>query len=441
MCWRAGFSATFEEVQAFSGKGPEEVLDQLRGNQSADPFQLVQLSDRDWRKIANMNQKEREMLQMTSRNMIKELNVAWLDRMRHPEGALKERMALFWHNHFACSSNNALFVQKYANTIREHSLGNFRDLLFAVSKEPAMLQYLNNQQNRKKSPNENFAREVMELFTVGRGHYSEDDIKNAARAFTGWGFDNRGEFIFRPRIHDYEEKTFLGAQGNFNGEDILEKLLEQKQTAVYVTSKIYRYLVNEQRVDEKRIEQLATEFFESGYDIGKLVEEIFLSPWFFESENIGSNIKSPVDLLLGLQTAFNVKFHSAEPLVFIQNVLGQKLFYPPNVAGWPGGLNWIDSSSLLIRARLGELLLMGQSFRIDPKVSGDDFDQLKVRNALKGLQVTIDTEGLYTIPEAEFVATMKHYLLQSNDQVKIQRSGDRLQTLVNITKLPEFQMC
>ncbi len=240
----------------------------------------------------------------------------------------------------------------------------------AVSKSPSMLQFLNNQQNRKKKPNENFAREVMELFTMGRGNYTENDVKEAARAFTGWGFNLSGEFEFRKNQHDTDSKTVLGKTGNFDGDDVLNILLEQKQTAKYITKKIYKYFVNE-KVDDEKVEWLSNRFYQNGYDIKKLMEDIFTADWFYEEKNIGTKIKSPIELLAGIRRLLPMEMENDQAQLLFQKTLGQILFYPPNVAGWPGGKNWIDSSSLMLRLRIPQILTANDVMDIQPK-SDDD---------------------------------------------------------------------
>jgi uncharacterized protein (DUF1800 family) len=230
-----------------------------------------------------------------------------------------------------------------------------------------MLQFLNNRQNKKEHPNENFAREVMELFTLGRGHYSEDDVKEAARAFTGWSFDEYGDFVSRKKQHDDGVKKFLGRQGNFNGDDILDILLEQKQTAVFITQKIYRYFVSDEQIDERRVKQLASVFFDSNYNTGTLLRAIFTADWFYKDSNAGAKIRSPVELLVGYQRLLPMQFGNEKTIINLQRILGQFLFNPPNVAGWAGGKSWIDSSSLVIRMRLPEAFFASAELNLTAK--------------------------------------------------------------------------
>jgi uncharacterized protein (DUF1800 family) len=230
-----------------------------------------------------------------------------------------------------------------------------------------MLKYLNNKQNRKEHPNENFARELMELFTLGRGHYTEDDVKEAARAFTGWSFDEDGRFIFRQRQHDDGEKTILGKTGKWTGDDVIRMLLEQKQTAAFLVQKIYSYYVSDEKIDPRHLKQLASDFYESNYDIGKLLQSIFTSPWFYDTQLAGAKVKSPVELLVGYQRMLPIQFENEKTIINLQRTLGQYLFNPPNVAGWPGGRNWIDSSSLVIRMRLPEAFFLSKELNLSLK--------------------------------------------------------------------------
>lgn len=316
-----------------------------------------------------------------SREDLKSLNLTWLNEMVTTDAQLREKMSLFWHGHFACRDVNIFHQQMLLKVIRENALGNFGDLLKGVSKSAAMLGFLNNQQNKKEKPNENFAREVMELFTMGRGNYTEKDIKEAARAFTGWGFNLKGEFQFRRFQHDKGTKTVLGKTGNFDGDDLLNLLLEQQQTATYITRKVYRYFVNDV-VDEKQVKWLADRFYKSNYDIGGLMKDIFTADWFYDTKNIGCKIKSPVELLVGIRRLLPMEVENEQLFLLMQRALGQLLFYPPNVAGWPGGKNWIDSSTLMLRLRIPQLIKDNDAFSINAKA--DDDQQMGMMEKYKG---------------------------------------------------------
>lgn len=342
----------------------------------------------DSMKSAEENEDQKKLKQKMNRENIRKLNIAWVDKMATGEGVFRERMALFWHGHFACRVDNPEFVHSYIETIRKHALGNFGEMLLAVSREPAMLQFLNNQQNRKNRPNENFAREVMELFTMGIGNYTESDVKEAARAFTGWGFNKEGSFEFKQNIHDKNDKKFLGNQGNFQGEDIIRMLLQKKETAHFVTTKIYRSFVSEIH-DKNRVDKLAEGFYTSGYDISSLMRNILEADWFYENAPTNLLIKSPVELMVGIQRTLNATFTDFDSMLYVQKVLGQLLFYPPNVAGWPGGRNWIDSSSLLFRMQLPTMMAGSADIKVKAKDSGDVND-LAVNRSKKDGKAIID---------------------------------------------------
>jgi len=321
--------------------------------------------------LMKMTPEERkEIIQDLAAN-VKKLNLEWLKIMGKSKGQLREKMALFWHGHFAVRVRGFAQVESYINTIRKYALADFRTLLMAVSKEPAMLRFLNNVQNKKNSPNENFAREIMELFTLGRGNYTENDIKEAAKAFTGWGINDQDQFELKKNQHDYGEKIIFGKKGNWEGEDVINMILENRQTSRFITKKIYAFFVNRQ-VPEERLESLANKFYDSGYNIESLMQSIFSSDWFYESENVANQIKSPVELIVGLNRCFGISYDNPQPLLALQRILGQTLFFPPNVSGWAGGRNWIDNSSLLTRMNLPNMLAQAGGLDIDSKAMDDE---------------------------------------------------------------------
>lgn len=339
------------------------------------------------------------------------------------------------------------------------------DLLRAVSKSPAMLSFLNNQQNRKQHPNENFAREVMELFTLGRGHYTEDDVKEAARAFTGWGFDGDGNYVFRKGQHDTDSKKFLGKKGNFDGDQILDILLEQKQTAVFITQKIYRFFVSDDTIDQAHVKELAHHFYESYYDIGALMKKMFASDWFYNKNIAGAKIKSPVALLAGYMRTLPMKFQNEKVPLLLQRVLGQVLFYPPNVAGWPGGRSWIDSSSLVIRMRLPEAMLASKELdlhlkEIDPEMAAGA-ESMKMAATMPAQQFRLGqvnadwTEYLnfwQQTPKDKLAASLADFLLAvplpeaKLDMIKKYADNDSTEEYIKsltilLMELPEYQLC
>ena len=389
LAWRAGFGENFSVIEDWSRKRRKQIVEKvLIGSEKDKSESLTIIRKEDLPEISKSERTEedKKMMRQMQVQGIKDLNISWINTMINSEHPLREKMALFWHGHFASRTTMVLFSQQLLDVIRSNALGNFGELLSGVSKSPAMLEYLNNKQNRKAHPNENFAREVMELFTLGRGNYTETDVKESARAFTGWEFDADGNFRFRANAHDAGEKTFLGKTGNFNGDDVLKILLENKQTAKFITTKIYKFFVDD-TVDEMKVDALAEEFYASGYDIKALMQNIFMSDWFYDPQYIGSHIKSPIELIVGLRRTIPVNFEREEVMLSFQQIMGQVLFYPPNVAGWPGGRNWIDSSTLTYRMKLAQMILYDEQSVIMPKEITPEMTQYKegmqVNNALK----------------------------------------------------------
>jgi uncharacterized protein (DUF1800 family) len=244
--------------------------------------------------------------------------------------------------------------------LRKNALGNFAGLLHAVSKDPAMLIYLDSANSRKGTPNENFAREVMELFTLGEGHYGEVDIKEAARAFTGWSIEpETGEYKWRPFFHDDGQKTVFGRTGNFDGDAVLDVLLAQPACADYISTKLWKEFISPDP-DPAQIKYIAHEFRASGYDIKTALRALFNSDAMYAPQNRGVLVKSPVDLVVG--TLHRFQFTVPDPLPFALNLgqLGQNLFAPPNVKGWPGGETWINSTTLLARKQFAERIFRAE---------------------------------------------------------------------------------
>lgn len=431
---RAGFGLSPQEWLKLREMTFKDALEDLFARTQV-PAKVLQAGQTPDYTRKNISPKERMELQKQERKDVSLINVRWLKRMASPkEDALLEKMCLFWHGHFACETKFSLLATQQLNTLRKYALGNFRDLLLAIARDPSMIRYLNNQQNRKLSPNENFAREVMELFTLGRGNYTETDVKEAARAFTGWSSNLKGEFFFRARLHDYGTKTFLGKTGEFDGTDILDMILEQPAAAVFICRKIYRYFVNEE-VDEVRVQELA-DSFRQNYDIGQLMRTIFSSDWFYAPNNIGNKIKSPVELLAGLMRQLNVSDISPQGIIILQLALGQVLFRPPNVAGWPGGRYWIDNSTLLLRLNLAAAIFQAGEFNFElaPELEQDNKRQLKKLGAVMNLE---PLKQLAAISSAELSKLL--LAATSSPSLKLSPASD-LQAL-QLMSSPEYQVC
>ncbi len=355
---RTGFGATEAEIQGFVGMTREEAAGKLL----ADTRTVAVTSAPAWthdpgplrypRRGENTSEMERKQFQQEQIREGLELRGWWVEEMIRTPSPLTERMTLFWHNHFVSGQQKVKLAQlmyRQNVTLRANALGRFGDLLHAVARDPAMVIYLDNAQNRKGTPNENFAREVMELFTLGEGHYGEQDIKEAARAFTGWSLDrDTGQFVFRRFIHDYGQKTVLGKTGNLDGDDVLDILLARPETAEFVTAKLWREFVSPDP-DEAEVKRIAARFRDSRYDIKVALQALLTSDAFYAAENRGVLVKSPVDLVVGTLHQFGMRPGEPVPFAVAAAAMGQNLFAPPNVKGWPGGEAWINTSTLLAR--------------------------------------------------------------------------------------------
>ena len=474
--WRAGFGPAADQLEQLKNISPSQLFKALQQASAKKPEYidatddylkgLVQGIQEEGLRKKDLDKEERKNVAQQTRYAIKSLNLFWLDEMVHSKAQLREKMAFFWHGHFATRNLNVFFQQGILDVIRQNALGSFRDLLHEVSKTAAMLNFLNANQNRKGHPNENFAREVMELFTLGRGNYTEHDIKEAARAFTGWGANIKGEFVFRRFQHDTGTKIVLGKTGNFEGEDVLDILLEQKQTARFITQKLYRFLVND-TVDKEKTEWLADRFYKSDYNISKLLEDIFTSDWFYDEKNIGVKIKSPIELLAGIRRMLPMDIQNDEAQLIVQRILGQTLFYPPNVAGWPGGKAWIDSSTLMMRMRLPQLINDQDELNVAPKMDDDQMmgsqdnevvmaKAKKINGKIgKPINAIIEwssyTKNFEAVPRENLLSAIAESLLQTRLSVPddvIKNSADSsgresfIKTAtVQFMSVPEYQMC
>ncbi|KAA0128570.1 DUF1800 domain-containing protein [Chryseobacterium sp. SN22] len=450
LLWRAGFGAGINQFADLGKKEIKTLIDELFKEENFQPVIYETDIPETVDPVNLMTDKTpaeiKKEMQKIYRQQNEELNLNFLSRMVSSREQMREKMAFFWHGHFASRVQNPKFNRQILNVIRKNALGNFKDLLFEVSQAPAMLNFLNNQQNKKDHPNENFAREVMELFTMGRGNYTEKDIREAARAFTGWSYDKEGNFLEKEKVHDQGSKTFLEKTGNFSGSDILNIILEQKTTARFITAKIYRFFVNENE-DEAIINTLSESFYQSGYDIKKLMKTIFLSSWFYGRKNIGSRIKSPIELMAGMMRTLPMNIKNPENLIVYQKLLGQMLLYPPNVSGWPNGRSWIDSSTLMLRLQIPQIWSGLRPLDYRPK-EDDDLDMGLKNNpnalakSFKNPNITIDWAYVEKVFSGK---NPEDYLIQNSrslDLASVKNFSDHSvkMHIINLMSTPEYQL-
>ncbi len=386
---RIGFAPSESELDAYAGLTHREAVDRVlaqTGTVATQPppawvnepiLPYDKLADEDARKAARRTNAAHEL----------ELRAWWLGEMIQTPSPLTERMTLFWHNHFVSSSQKVPFAQlMYRQNVllRQNAVGNFSAMLHAVAKDPAMLIYLDGAQSRKGKPNENFAREVMELFTLGEGHYSEQDIKEAARAYTGWSVDRDHDFayVWRPQIHDTGVKTVFGQSGDYDGDQMLDILLSRPETATFIVTKLWREFVSPDP-DAAQVQRVADAFRASGYDIKVALRELLMTPAFWAPQSRATLVKSPVEMIVGTLKAFNVQYSDPTPFAIKAAQLGQNLLAPPNVKGWPGGDAWINSNTLLGRKQFLDQLFRSTEMKAPAQAQKPAVVMASMREALK----------------------------------------------------------
>jgi uncharacterized protein (DUF1800 family) len=348
---RAGFGATRDQLEAALSSGYETTVDQLLHPELAPPLD-EDLIYRYWPDMKESRQ-------------IDPAQSLWVYRMINTQRPLEEKMALFWHHLLAtgfAKLNHAKVMANQVAMLRKYGLTNFRLLLVEISRDPAMIFWLDNHTNTKRVHNENYGRELLELFSMGIGNYSEDDVKSCARAFTGWTlkptipaaqpygrFD--WEFEFRPDLHDYGEKVFLGERGNFDGADIINIILRQPATAQFLAMRLYKYFVAD-TVDQSVVDRLATVARESDYDIRSMLRWLFLSDEFRSETACYAKVKSPAEHVVGIMRLvedFTYPRHGIRDIALECRYMGQDLLNPPSVEGWHVGKEWIDTGILVER--------------------------------------------------------------------------------------------
>jgi hypothetical protein len=361
---RSGFGGRPDEIRAVTGRGIRRFVDQMieeaHGDDRDDPPGRF-MSDSPWpdrqefRRLRSEltpeeRRERRQQRRRDDREQFRDLVNWWIRRAILTSCPFREKMTFFWHNYFATSYRGVQrtdLMHRQNELFRKNALRDFRELLFEAARDPAMIIWLDNRSNRKEQPNENFAREVMELFSVGPGHYTEIDIKEAARAFTGWTIRD-GEFYFNERAHDEGVKVFMGASGNFGGEHILQFLMRHSAMPTYLSKRLLQFFVVEEPT-KPLITAVASELRRNQFDIGATMQTLFKSRLFYDPGVRFSLIKSPVDLVVGTFRLLETPPPDFKGLRRAMNLMGQIVMMPPNVGGWPHGRGWINTSALLSR--------------------------------------------------------------------------------------------
>lgn len=395
---RTGFAPSFTEVQAYKNLSRQEAV-QKRIRELNRPYEELDLPYEfslpyeipfDAKKASK---KERQAFRKEMRQQTNELKGHLIKKMIQSNNPFQENLTLFWHNHFVSSSRKVKHPALMAHqnqTLRQYSSANFGDFLHAMLKDPALIRYLDNQKNRKGKANENLARELFELFTLGEGHYTEQDIKEAARALSGYSIKHKtGEFRFLNKQHDNGRKTIFKKTGNWDADDLVELILKQKQTARFITEKLWSHIVTTP-IPHPVLNRLSRDFYEN-YEIKPLLQAILQQPQFWAANNRGTKIKDPINLVVGLYRQFELKPKSLKPLIQSSASMGQNLLMPPNVKGWNTGTGWINTTTLL--ARQNVMAKATRGMMIKRKVNGNNKKQQEWLDILlaKNLQQDVPT--------------------------------------------------
>jgi uncharacterized protein (DUF1800 family) len=479
LLWRAGFGGTPEQIQILAQWGPEKAVDHLV-NYEAIPCDEVRKEEFDRNIMRPPTADERDMLakarrsndedavarfrarrqesERDDREQMRRMQHWWMKRMIESPRPLEEKMTLFWHGHFATSyrtieNSYHMFVQN--QMFRKNAVGDFRQLLFSIVRDPAMLAYLDNDDSRKGKPNENLAREIMELFSLGVGNYTEQDIKEGARALTGYTY-NDDEFVFNKQNHDNGMKNILGKNGTLDGEGFVTAILEQRACSQFIATKLYRYFVAEYPTGREEIDKpakavirdLASSLLRSKYELKPVLIRLFRSEHFYDAAVMNEMIKSPVELVVGAVRSLNTPVRELGVLVAAVGAMGQNIGYPPSVKGWDGGRSWINTSTLFIRQNIMCYLLSGKlPVGYDALATDEKYDPAPLLAALaKSDNADRDPERV-----VEYVLrfTLGTQAPRNRETLRafIKEHGDRISPeivtglLLLVTAMPEYQLC
>lgn len=479
LLWRAGFGGTPDEIRDLAERGPEGAVDALLDTPGAEDADIGAFrSDivREWTDAEREQlrrarrrrdedtlaafRKKRQEMQRADRRQFAELQVWWLERLATSPHPLLEKMVLFWHGHFATSyrgveNSHHLLMQN--QLFREHALGRFDALLHGIIRDPAMLAYLDNNRSRKRKPNENLARELMELFSLGEGNYTERDIKEGARALTGYTFEGN-RFVFKPEWHDGDTKTIFGKRDQFDGDGFVGAILRHPACARFIALKLYRFFVADVPDDPSRlpkeatlvIGRLASTLRRHRYDVKPMLRELLLSEHFHDPAHRAARVKSPVELVAGASRSLRLPLGMPIAMVRMLDTMGQNLFMPPSVAGWDGGRSWINTSTLYARQNALALMLAGGRLnaarrgrfmpQYDPReaipeggaMSAEDFAHAMLRHALGPLG-----EPDHPIGNAR-LESLRGFLRSIEGRFEREAA---IGVVALITAMPEYQLC
>lgn len=478
---RAGFGGSPKQVSTVASWGPERAVDYIVNYDSVrydepsantfdrDIMRPINAEERgdlararargDEVAVARLRAMRQEAERFDRQQMLK-IQHWWLKRMIETPRPLEEKMTLFWHGHFATSYRtieDSYHMYQQNLMFRRHAVGNFSDLLNGIIRDPAMLAYLDNNNSRRGQPNENLSRELMELFSLGVGNYTEQDIKEGARALTGYTFQD-DEFRFNRSNHDDGVKSILGARGKLNGEDFVKAILARPACAEFICTKLYRFFVSHyptgrpalDKSAESVIRHLAHTFVSTGYQIKPVLRRLFLSEHFYQPELTGEMIKSPTELVVGAIRTLNTPVRDLGVLTDAMNLMGQNLFFPPSVKGWDGGRSWINTATLYVRQNILCFLLTGKMPRgYDALADAERFDAERLLRELDVPATADSSEHVELIAQSLLRFTIGSASRRNVDTLiaYAQTHGDSVTPdlvagmLLLITAMPEYQLC
>ena len=475
---RAGFGGTPATVRTLANLGVEKAVESLvefgspnatsdrqtwdasiRRPPTAEERSIADRARRENDEVTLARlQRERNERDAADRTQIQTMRTWWMGRLIETSRPLEEKLTLFWHGHFAAgyrTVQDSYHMARQNELFRSNAAGNFRSLAHAMVRDPAMLKYLDNDENRRGRPNENLARELMELFVLGEGNgYTESDIKEGARALTGYTFSD-DEFVFEAGNHDSTPKLLFGKRGDFDGDDFVRLIFERQAASDFVCLKLFRFFVNDlpgtpSEESQAFVRALGKLLRENKFELRPVLKALFRSEYFYAAQHIASVIKSPVQLIAQAVRSYRTPVRSIESMASAAGLMGQDLFQPPNVKGWEGGRSWINTSTLFVRHNVLVYLLTGRvptGTRFDANSDRCDVTHLLSEIRESGGDEDVSPQSiarflcrfsLATRPHPDRIAAIANFLTTTASAPE----NDRLLgALALITAMPEYQLC
>ncbi len=480
LLWRAGFGGTPDQINTLASWGPQRAVEHIVEYDSI-PYespdatlfdsQIIRPYTEEEQRIIRQARQSRDeetvarfrLMQQQSqrddRRQVRRIQHWWVTRLIESPRPLEEKLTLFWHGHFATSYRtieNSFHMFQQNQLFRKHASGNFAELLYQIIRDPAMLAYLDNNDSRVGRPNENLARELMELFSLGVGNYTERDIKEGARALTGYSF-NDDSFVFNENNHDKGSKNILGQSGRLDGDDFVTAILEQRACSRFICTKLYRYFVAQVPFNWRDIpsdqrafiDQMASTLLRSKYDLQPVLTKLFLSEHFYAPSVMNEQVKSPVELVVGAVRSLHTPVRDLNILTEALDLMGQNLMFPPSVKGWDGGRSWVNTSTFFVRQNILAFLLTGKK-----PVGYDalaDQQEYKSEELLSWLRETDPSAARDPARVTDYLlrltlgsapprasATLEEFIHDHGDNLE---RGMLTALLLIITAMPEYQLC